>query len=225
MKKFFAFACAIFATLSINAQQVYGLTSVVKNGKTFVAYADQQSLEVNPYLYKRIKKSPTDYVLVVYNGERGTVKTIAHRANVSYAVLSVDSIGYDEDKDMAEVYLSDKSIYKSANDEWLQVLKGQHVERWLIDGETKTLQHFRTVPRDVELTTAIPYETVPGVRQADTAMVSNPAAPAAKVDNEVTTRALTQVTPPTRPTPPAAPTGTASVNVNRTQAHPALVRK
>ena len=219
MKKLiFALVCTMFVALSANAQQVYGLTSVVKNGKMFVVYAGDQSLEVNPYLYKRVKKSPADYVLVVYNGERGTVKTVAHRANVNYAVLSVDSIGYDEDKDLAEVYLSDKSVYKSTNDEWLQVLKGQHVERWLIDGETKVLQHFRTVPRDVELTTAIPYETIPGAtrNQVDTVTVSTEVK-----GNEVATRAAAQVTQPT----PLAPPVTVKTNVNRAQAHPALVRK
>ena len=159
-KAILSLVCVVFA-VTAQAQQVYGLTSVEKNGKEFVVRAGELALPVNPYLYKRVKASPESYVLVTYNGEKGSMITVAHRANVSYAVLAVDSVGLDEEKDLAEVYLSDKTIYKSTNDEWLKVLKGQKVERWLVDGETKTLQHFRTVPRETELTNAVPYATVP----------------------------------------------------------------
>lgn len=161
----FFFVCVIFAAINVNAQQVYGLTSIAKNGTSFEVRAGDLVLPVNPYLYKRIKKAPESYALVVYNGTNGSMITVAHRGNINYAVLAVDSIGYNEEADVAEVYLSDKTVYKSTNDEWLKVLKGQHVERWFIDGETKTLEHIRTVPRDVELTNAVPYVTVPGAAQ------------------------------------------------------------
>lgn len=141
--------------------------------------------------------------MVDYVGEKGSARTLAHRSKVSYAVLEVDSIGLDAN-DVAEVYLSDKTVYKSPNDEWLKVLKGQHVERWLVDGETKVLSHYRTVPRETPLTTDIPYTTV------------------AAVTSTVTTQPVAVVTTPTvtttRPvvvTPPA----------NNTAARPALVRR
>lgn len=151
--------CVVFA-VAAQAQQVFKIDNVVKEGKDFVVYAGDTSLYVLADVYKSIKKDIESYVMVVYRGQRGSMATLAHRANVSYAVLAVDSIGLD-DNDVAEVYLSDRSVYKSHNDEWLKVRKGQHVERWLVNGVSKTLQHFRTVPREVPLTTAIPYTTVP----------------------------------------------------------------
>lgn len=205
-KIFFFFVCVVFA-VTAQAQQVYGLTSVEKNGKEFVVRAGALALPVNPYLYKRVKKDMASYVLVTYKGEKGSMVTVAHRANVSYAVLAVDSVGLDSN-DLAEVYLSDKSIYKSHNDEWLKVLKGQHVERWLVDGETKTLQHFRTVPRETELTNAVPYATVP---KAEVAQVISTASVVKEVA-QVTTASADKMVAQTAQT------------IN-TQNRPALIRR
>lgn len=204
MRKIFCtlITCVVFA-VAAQAQQVFKLDKVVKDGLQFTAYAGDKALPISPFLYKRLKAEPAGYVMVDYVGENGSARTLAHRSKVSYAVLSVDSVGLD-DQDVAEVYLSDNTVYKSQNDEWLKVLKGQHVERWLVDGDTKVLSHYRTVPRETPLTTDIPYTTV------------------AAVTPTVTTQPVAVVTTPTvtttRPvvvTPPA----------NNTAARPALVRR
>ena len=211
-KAILSLVCVVFVALNAMGQQVYGLTSVEKNGKEFVVRVGDLVLPVNPYLYKRVKKDMASYVLVTYNGEKGSMITVAHRANVSYAVLAVDSVGLDEEKDLAEVYLSDKTVYKSTNDEWLKVLKGQHVERWLVDGETKTLQHFRTVPRDVELTTAVPYATVPA--KTEVAQVTT----AKEVAQVTTAKEVAQVTI-------TASADKVVAQTFNTQNRPALVRR
>jgi len=177
MRKALFLICVVFA-VAAQAQQVYKIDKVVKDGLKFTAYAGDKALPISPFLYKRLKAEPAAYVLVDYVGENGSARTLAHRSKVSYAVLEVDSIGLD-DQDVAEVYLSDKTVYKSPNDEWLKVLKGQHVERWLVDGETKILTHYRTVPRETPLTTDIPYTvavvTTPTVTNTRPVVVTPPA--------------------------------------------------
>ncbi|MBR6355839.1 MAG: hypothetical protein IKR92_03185, partial [Alphaproteobacteria bacterium] len=177
MKKvIFALVC-LFVALTGKAEQVYGLTKVEKVGTSFVAYAGDLALPINPYLYKRVKKDMASYAMVVFNGEKGTVMTLAHRANISHDILVVDSVGLDAE-DQPEIYLRDvkntPSVYKTPNDQWLLVQVGQKVERWFIDGETKVIQHFRTVPRETELTSDIPYSTIPGaVAQQKTAAATD----------------------------------------------------
>ena len=165
------FLSVVFSVLAFvaNAQKVYDNVVVTKVGKSFVAKAGPaESLPLNPYLYKRVKKAPQDYVLVAYDGENGSVRTLAHKSNVFYNVLAVDSVGYDEAADVAEVFLSDKTKYTSSNEEWLKVLAGQHVEMWYVDGETAVLQHFRTVPRETALTSVVPVIGATELAQAST---------------------------------------------------------
>lgn len=199
----FLIVCVVFAVAG-NAQQVFKLDKVVKDGLSFTAYAGDKALPISPFLYKRLKAEPAAYVMVDYQGENGSARTLAHRSKVSYAVLEVDSIGLDAN-DVAEVYLSDKTVYKSPNDEWLKVLKGQHVERWLVDGETKILTHYRTVPRETPLTTDLPY-AVPSRELA--VVTTQPVA-------VVTTPTVTTTQPVVVTTPPA----------NNTATRPALVRR
>ncbi len=197
MKKFF-FLSVVFSALALaaNAQKVYGLEAVAKVGKSFVAKAGPESLPLNPYLYKRVKKAPQEYVLVAYDGENGSVRTLAHKSNVFYNVLAIDSVGYDESADVAEVFLSDKTKYTSSNEEWLKALAGQHVEMWYVDGETAVLQHFRTVPRETALTSVVPV-----IGATELAQVSAPQA-------ETADKELASTPTPTTPTTPTTPPAT-----------------
>ncbi|MBR1825669.1 MAG: hypothetical protein IJ770_03685 [Alphaproteobacteria bacterium] len=160
-KKILFLLCVVFSVLTVSAQKVENVVSVTKSGNGFVAtLSTGRTVRVtNPYLYKRMRKAPSEYCYVTYNGEKKRDETFALKSNVSYAVLTVDSVGYNEDKDLAEVYLSDKTVYCSPNDEWLKVLVGQKVERWWVDGETIDLEHFRTVSRETPETTTVPVET------------------------------------------------------------------
>ena len=204
MRKIFCtlITCVVFA-VAAQAQQVYKLDRAVRDGLRFIVYAGDKSLPISPFLYKKLKEEPAGYFLIDYQGENGSARTLVHRTKVSYAVLEVDSIGLDEN-DVAEVYLSDKTIYKSPNNEWLKVQIGQHVERWLVDGETKIIVHYRTVPREIPLTTDLPY-AVPSRELA-----------------AVTTQPVAVVKPPVTTTQPVVVT---TPPANNTATRPALVRR
>jgi hypothetical protein len=176
MKKIAMFLLvSVLFSVSAMAQKVYGLSKIEQKTSTvFVAYAGEHSelsLEISAWLYRAIKSEPNSYVMMNYVGENGSCRTIARRTSVDYGVYNIDSIGYDEANQLALVYLSNHSVYKSPNMEWLKVQRGQHFERWYVDGETKVLEHCRTVARTVALTTAIPYEIAP--RQGATAVRDN----------------------------------------------------
>lgn len=163
MKKIAAILmCVVISVLSANAQKVFNLQSVQKVGNGFyVTATNGQQKAISPYTYKQVKKAVQDYVLVTYDGEQISDWTLAHKSKVSHIIFVVDSIGYNEDADVAEVFIRNGDLrtkYESPNEVWLKVNKGQHVEAWYIDGITKIIEHWRTVPRDVPLTTEVPIE-------------------------------------------------------------------
>ena len=162
MKKIILIASVVFSVLSVNAQKVFNLQSVQKVGNGFYAKATNgEQKPISPYTYKQVKKAVQDYVLVTYDGEQVSDWTLAHKSKVSHIIYVVDSIGYNEDADVAEIFIRNGDLrmkHESPNEVWLKVNKGQHVESWYIDGLTKIIEHWRTVPRDVPLTTEVPIE-------------------------------------------------------------------
>jgi hypothetical protein len=164
MKRFAAIliSCVVFSVLSVNAQKVCNLVSVEKIGNGFYVKATNgEQKAISPYTYKQVKKALNDYYMVTYDGEQVSDWTLAHKSKVSHIIFEVDSIGYNEDSDVSEVFLSNGELrtkYESPNEVWLKVNKGQHVESWYIDGITKIIEHWRTVPRETPLTTEVPIE-------------------------------------------------------------------
>ena len=179
MRKILFFLCVI--AITAQAQKFEGVISVRQSGNKFVAnLATGRSVQVpNPHLYRRILKSPGDFVYVSYDGDSIKVETFALRSNVSYKVVAVDSVGYDEKNDLAEVYFSDKTTYRSPNSEWLKVKKGRHVAMCDVDGETKIFRRLpHTVGEDVAETNLVPIAAPAPTTEAPAATVSAPVATA-----------------------------------------------
>ena len=202
MKKLFLLLmCVVLAGMSGYAQQVFNLDRAEKVSYTSGrVYAGAKSLEISIYLYTQVNKNITDYCLVEAVCERGYAATVARKSNVRYAVLEVDSVGLN-DSNVAEVYCSDRSVYRTDDMEWLAVQPGQHVERWDVKGETKNLFRIRTVDRKVPLTIEVPMSTP---------TEPTPEVVAFRSDNTGT---------PTRVTPPVV------LPANNTPNRPPLMRK
>lgn len=165
MKKIFFVCVMMMAVVNVCAQDVFGINKVElirpNEGVVYAGDHNEFKLNVPAYVYRWVKDEPATWLLAVYNGEGGSEMTVVRRTNVDYGVFSIEKVEYDEANGVALVYLSNKTVYKSKNLDWLKVQPGQHFERWFIDGESKVLEHCRTVARTVKLTTAIPYKIAP----------------------------------------------------------------
>jgi len=151
------FMCAILCTLvsSINAQSLSDVTETKRVGNRFYVASGDNKLEVNPVIYKQVSRNKSAYAIVTVPGD-ASATTVVERVKATYEIVNVDSISLADNNEDARLFLSNGTVYENSDRAWLTVLPGQHVEIINIDGQTKVINRYHTVARDVELTKPLP---------------------------------------------------------------------
>lgn len=134
---------------SVSAQEFFPVEGVKQTGQAFFVLASSnKAVQVNPVVYKQVKKNPSDFVVAYYEGKEENFLTVARRADIKRVVCEVDSVGFGTNEEISKVFFTDGTSYEDDDADLLTLQKGQKLELTSVQGLTQNLWRHRTVPRD-----------------------------------------------------------------------------